>query len=174
MLATDGWGVSWEITLRWIPLVLTDDKSTLVQVMAWCRQALPEPMLTQTSSVTSLQSVEGTKPLSTIIWPKSETPYGFTEPQWVKISMTPCFWSQYQLTVFMQEIAQHYQLTVFMQEIAQHYQLTVFMQEIAQYYQLTVFMQEIAEHYQLSLYAGDCSALSTYSLYAGDCSALST
>ena len=28
-----------ENALRWIPRDLTDDKSTLVQVMAWCRQA---------------------------------------------------------------------------------------------------------------------------------------
>ena len=34
-----GWGISYEIALRWMPLDLTDDKSTLVQVMAWCRQA---------------------------------------------------------------------------------------------------------------------------------------
>ena len=38
-LANGGWGISYEIALRWIPLDLTDDKSTLVQVMAWCRQA---------------------------------------------------------------------------------------------------------------------------------------
>ena len=31
--------VSREIALRWMPLDLTDDKSTLVQVMAWCPQA---------------------------------------------------------------------------------------------------------------------------------------
>ena len=37
--ATDGWGISIEIALRWISLDLTDDKSTLFQVMAWCRQA---------------------------------------------------------------------------------------------------------------------------------------
>ena len=30
---------SFENTTRWISLDLTDDKSTLVQVMAWCRQA---------------------------------------------------------------------------------------------------------------------------------------
>ena len=34
-----GWGISYEIALRWMALDLTDDKSTLVQVMAWCRQA---------------------------------------------------------------------------------------------------------------------------------------
>ena len=31
--------VSNEIALRWMPLDLTDDKSTLVQVLAWCHQA---------------------------------------------------------------------------------------------------------------------------------------
>ena len=35
-----GWGgISYEIALRCMPLDLTDNKSTLVQVMAWCRQA---------------------------------------------------------------------------------------------------------------------------------------
>ena len=32
---TDGWGISCKIALRWMPQYLTDDKSTLVQVMAW-------------------------------------------------------------------------------------------------------------------------------------------
>ena len=36
-LVNGGWGISYEIALRWMPLDLTDDKSTLVQVMAWCR-----------------------------------------------------------------------------------------------------------------------------------------
>ena len=35
----DGWGISCELALRWMSLDLTDEKSTLVQVMAWCRQA---------------------------------------------------------------------------------------------------------------------------------------
>ena len=35
----DGWGISCEIALRWMSLDLTDDNSTLVQVMAWCHQA---------------------------------------------------------------------------------------------------------------------------------------
>ena len=35
----DGWDVAFEIAVRWISLDLTDDKSTLVQVMAWCHQA---------------------------------------------------------------------------------------------------------------------------------------
>ena len=36
---TDGCNISSEIALTWTSLDLSDDKSTLVQVMAWCRQA---------------------------------------------------------------------------------------------------------------------------------------
>ena len=35
----DGLGTSREIALRWLSLKVTEDKSTLVQVKAWCRQA---------------------------------------------------------------------------------------------------------------------------------------
>ena len=35
----DGWGIPCELAFRWMSLDLTDEKSTLVQVMAWCRQA---------------------------------------------------------------------------------------------------------------------------------------
>ena len=52
--------------LRWMPRDLTDDKSTLVQVMAWCRQA--------TSHYLSQ------------CWPSSMSPYGITRPQWVNSS----------------------------------------------------------------------------------------
>ena len=38
-MLVDGWYVSCEISLRWMSLDLMDDKSTLVQVMAWCCQA---------------------------------------------------------------------------------------------------------------------------------------
>ena len=48
-------------------LDLTDDKSTLVQVMAWCRQA-PSHYLSQ-------------------CWPRSVSPYDVTKPQWVSIWM---------------------------------------------------------------------------------------
>ena len=60
---TDGWGISCKIALRWMPLDLTDDKSTLVQVMAWCHQA--------TSHYLSQ------------CWPRFTLPYGVTRPQWV-------------------------------------------------------------------------------------------
>ena len=46
-----------------MPQDLTDDKSTLVQVMAWCRQAASH-YLNQ-------------------CWPRSPMPYGVTRPQWV-------------------------------------------------------------------------------------------
>ena len=60
----DGWGISCEIALIWMSLDFTDDQSTLVQVMAWCRQA--------TSHYLSQ------------CWPRSLSPYGATRPQWVK------------------------------------------------------------------------------------------
>ena len=59
----DGWGVCCEITLIWMSLDFIDDQSTLVQVMAWCRQA--------TSHYLSQ------------CWPTSPSPYGVTRPQWV-------------------------------------------------------------------------------------------
>ena len=57
-----GWSIFCEIALRWMPLGLTDDKSTLVQVMAWCRQ--------------------GTSHYLSQCWPRSMSPYGVTRPQW--------------------------------------------------------------------------------------------
>ena len=39
ILEISGSGFFCEIVLRWLRLEHTDDKSTLVQVMAWCRQA---------------------------------------------------------------------------------------------------------------------------------------
>ena len=39
ILGTDGYDTSREIALTWTSLDLNDDKSRLVQVMAWCRQA---------------------------------------------------------------------------------------------------------------------------------------
>ena len=56
--------ISCEIALRWMPQDFTDDKSTLVQVMAWCRQATSH-YLGQ-------------------CWPPSISPYGVARPQWVK------------------------------------------------------------------------------------------
>ena len=61
ILVTDGWDIS--IALRWTSLDLNDDKSTLVQVMAWCHQA--------------------TSHYLNLCWPRSLPPYGVTRPQWV-------------------------------------------------------------------------------------------
>ena len=55
-----------EIAIRWMPQHLTDNLSTLVQVMAWCRQATSH-YLRQ-------------------CWPtgRSLSPYDVTRPKWVK------------------------------------------------------------------------------------------
>ena len=63
-LVNGGWGISYEIALRWMPLDLADDNSTLVQVMDWCRQA--------TSHYLNQH------------WPRSPMPYDVARPQWVK------------------------------------------------------------------------------------------
>ena len=67
ILVIAGWGISCEIALIWMPLDFTNDQSTLVQVMAWCRQA--------TSHYLSQ------------CWCRSLSPYGVTRPQWVKRSI---------------------------------------------------------------------------------------
>ena len=56
--------VSNEVAIRWMSLDFTKGKSTLVQVMAWCRQA--------TSHYLSQ------------CWPRSLSPYGVTRTQCVK------------------------------------------------------------------------------------------
>ena len=60
-----GWGSSCEIALIWMSLDLNDDQSTLVQVMACCRQATGHYL--------------------SKCWPRSLSPYGVTRPQWVKL-----------------------------------------------------------------------------------------
>ena len=55
---------------RWMPQNLTDDKSALVEVMAWCRQATSH-YLNQ-------------------CWPRSLPPYGVTRPQWVNEGAQVC------------------------------------------------------------------------------------
>ena len=54
---------SYDNALRWMSRDLTDDKSTLVQVMAWCCQA--------------------TNHYLSQCWPRSMSPHGITRPQWV-------------------------------------------------------------------------------------------
>ena len=63
ILMIGGWGIFCKIALRWMSMDLTDDESTLIQVMAWCRQA--------TSHYLSQ------------CWPRSLLPY-VIKPQWVK------------------------------------------------------------------------------------------
>ena len=65
ILIIDGRGITCEIALRWPLLDRSDDKSTLVQVMAWRRQA--------TSHYLSQ------------CWPGSTSQYGVTRPQWVNV-----------------------------------------------------------------------------------------
>ena len=60
ILVTDAWVISYEIAL-YMSLDLADDQSTLVQVMAWCRQAASH-YLSQ-------------------CWPRSMLPYGVSWPQ---------------------------------------------------------------------------------------------
>ena len=55
-----------DVAIKWVSQDLTDDKSILGQVRAWCLMA-PSPYLNQ-------------------CWPRSMTPYGITRPQWVKSS----------------------------------------------------------------------------------------
>ena len=64
---TDGCDISSENAFRRTSLDLSDDKSTLVQMKALCRQA--------TSHYLSQ------------CWPKSVSPYGVTRPQWVKYKL---------------------------------------------------------------------------------------
>ena len=61
ILVLDDWGISCAILLIWMSLGFTDDKSTLVQVMAWCHQATSH-YLNQ-------------------CWPRSKPPYGVTRSQ---------------------------------------------------------------------------------------------
>ena len=73
ILVIDGWGICRAIALIWMSLDFTDDQSTLVQVMAWCRQA--------TSHYLSQ------------CWPRSFSPYGVTRAQCVKeLSISVLLW----------------------------------------------------------------------------------
>ena len=65
---------SYDNALRWMSLDLTDDKSTLVQVMAWCRQATSH-YLDQ-------------------CWLSSLSPSGVARPQWVNT-----YWSLGEMAV---------------------------------------------------------------------------
>ena len=61
----DGWGIFCDVVYMWFLLDLTDYKSPLLRVMAWCRQATGH-YLKQ-------------------CWPRSVSPYGITRPQCGKL-----------------------------------------------------------------------------------------
>ena len=63
ILVFDGSGIYCEIAIIWLSLGFNDNQSTLVQAMAWCRQA--------TSHYLSQ------------CWPRYMSPNGVTRPQWV-------------------------------------------------------------------------------------------
>ena len=80
ILVTDGCDISSEIALRWTSLELSDDESTLVQVMAWCHQATSH-YLNQ-------------------CWPISLPPYGVTGPQWVNSLASGRYGNKFKSVIF--------------------------------------------------------------------------
>ena len=64
-LVIDCWGVSRKFTLRLLPMCVTDDRKTLVQTMAWCRQTTSHYMNQR--------------------WQWFRPPCGVTRPQWVNV-----------------------------------------------------------------------------------------
>ena len=68
ILGIDDWGLSCELALIWMSLDFTADQSTLVHVMAWCRQAASHYVGQ--------------------CWPRSLSPYGVTRPQWVNAALS--------------------------------------------------------------------------------------
>ena len=82
ILVIDGWRISCDIALIWMPLDFTDDQSALVQVMAWCCQATSHYLIQ--------------------CWPSPMSPCGVTRPKWVKDS-SAC-WGLNELTALFQII----------------------------------------------------------------------
>ena len=74
-LVTDILSISFVIPIGWTPQELIDGKSTLIQVMAWCRQATSH-YLNQ-------------------CWPRSVSPCGVTRPRWVNVLATKISWMLY-------------------------------------------------------------------------------
>ena len=66
------WVVSKDNALRWMLRDLINDKSILVQVLAWCHQATSHYLCQ--------------------CWPSSMLPYGITRPQWVKCHSAWSHW----------------------------------------------------------------------------------
>ena len=72
MMQNSSLGIRWEIALRWMPPNLTNERSTLSQVIAWCCQATNhclKPMLTRVM-----------------------LPYDVTWPQCIKASLSLAFY----------------------------------------------------------------------------------
>ena len=67
ILVVNGWGISYETALIWVSLNHTYDKTTLVQVMAWCHKT--------------------TSHYQSQCWPRPLSPYVVTRPQWVKTTI---------------------------------------------------------------------------------------
>ena len=65
--------ISYEIALKGMPQNPFDDMPTLVQVMAWCRQATSHDLNHR--------------------WPRTMSPCGVTRPQWVLNSSGQSMWS---------------------------------------------------------------------------------
>ena len=66
-LVINGWRISCKSAHKWMSPDFTDVKSTLVQVMAWCRQATSHYLCQ--------------------CWPRPPSPYGVTRPQGVKVKL---------------------------------------------------------------------------------------
>ena len=103
------WSIFCEIALRWMPQDLTSDKSTLVQVMAWCRQA--------TSHYLSL------------CWPRFMSPYGLTRLQWVNhgLDLIHRFWPEklwYISNIICNEIKSHQYVSCFFMQNPYHVMFT--------------------------------------------------
>ena len=73
----DGWSFSCDNALGWMSQDPIDDMSTLVQVMAWCRQA--------------------TNHYLSQCWPRSMSPYGITRSEWVNTFRPPVFRLHFQM-----------------------------------------------------------------------------
>ena len=101
VLVLDDWIISCAILLMWMSLGFTDDKSTLIQIMAWCRQA-PCDYLNQ-------------------YWPRSKPSYGLTRPQWVKKLIAICALIMYYQNIFhcIPTLQIFAQLAIFMGSISQ-------------------------------------------------------
>ena len=69
MLQLKFMNISWVIALRWQPQSIFDETSTLVLVMAWCRQCTSHYLCSY--------------------WPRSRVPYGITGPRGVIYTCLP-------------------------------------------------------------------------------------